>query len=183
MLLNTLIVLLLICAAAYLALRAWSRRQRRQLGLRRGRVEAADDSRLGSATLRSERLGLVARPDHVLDIDGMHIPVEQKPSAHRVWPSHRLQVTAQCALLEETFGVRPTHAVLVLANEQQEHVPFTPELEKELLETMQHMREILESGEAPGPCWSRGKCAGCGYRQICWGAEEPSDANTPGRRC
>src|SRR5947208_2204889 len=105
MLFGTLIILVLICTATYLALRAWSRRQRLQLGLHHGRVEAADDSRLRSATLRSERLGLVARPDHVLDIDGMRIPVEQKPSAQRVWPSHTLQVSAQCALLKETFGV------------------------------------------------------------------------------
>lgn len=173
MLLETLIILLLACAATYVAVEAWSRRQRRRLGLRRGRIESADDSRLGSATLRSERLGLVARPDHVLDIGGMRIPVEQKPSAQRIWPSHTLQVGAQCALLAETFGVRPTHAVLVLANSQQERVPFTPELEQRLTETMQRMREILEAGEAPGPCWSRGKCASCGYRQICWGTETP----------
>lgn len=168
MLLLTLIVLLLICTATYLVLETWSRRQRRVLGLHSGRVEAADDSRLGSPTLRSERLGLVARPDHVLNIGRMRIPVEQKPSAQRVWPSHTLQVSAQCALLEETFGVRPTHALLVLANGQQEEVPFTPEAEQHLLETMARMREILESGEAPGPCWSRGKCESCGYRQICW---------------
>jgi CRISPR-associated exonuclease Cas4 len=164
------VILLLLCTAMYVALVVWSSRQRRRLGLRGGRVTAADDSRLGSPTLRSERLGLVARPDHVLEVDGMHIPVEQKPSARRVWPSHTLQVSAQCALLEEAFGVRPSHAVLVLANDRQQRVPFTPELEQQLLGTMQRMRDILESGEAPGPCWSRGKCAGCGYRQICWGS-------------
>ena len=34
----------------------------------------------------------------------MRIPVEQKPSAHRVWPSHTLQVSAQCALVERPLG-------------------------------------------------------------------------------
>jgi CRISPR-associated protein Cas4 len=121
-------------------------------------------------------LGLVARPDHVLELGGMRIPVEQKPSAHRVWRSHTLQVSAQCALLEETFGQRPSHGVLVLANGQQERVAFTPELEGELMQTMQRMRRILESQDAPGPCWSRRKCGSCGFRQICWGAggEAPS---------
>ena len=171
MLLATLIFLLLVCAATYVGTAVWSSRQRRRLGLGRGRVTAADDSRLGSATLRSERLGLVARPDHVLDVGRMRIPVEQKPSAQRVWPSHTLQVSAQCALLEEVSGVRPSHAVLVLANGLQQQVPFTPELEQHLRDTMQRMRGILETGEAPGPCWSRGKCAGCGYRRICWDPE------------
>jgi CRISPR-associated exonuclease Cas4 len=179
MLMLTLVGLLVLCAAGYVALSVWARRERRQLGLQRGRIEAADDSRLGSATLRSEQLGLVARPDHVLDVGGMRIPVEQKPSAQRVWRSHALQVAAQCALLEETAGVRPTHGVVVLANAQQEQVAFTPELERDLTDTMQRMREILESGESPGPRWSRGKCAGCGYRQICWGSELASGSAEP----
>jgi CRISPR-associated protein Cas4 len=168
-----LLILLLVCSAAYVALSAWSRRQRRQLGLLPGRIKAADDSRLGSATLRSERLGLAARPDHVVEIGSMRVPVEQKPSAQRVWPSHTLQVAAQCALLEETSGVRPSHGVLVLANAHQERVPFTPGLERELAQTMDRMRDILESGHAPGQCWSRAKCGACGYRQICWGADLP----------
>lgn len=173
------LILLLVCSAAYVALSAWSRRQRRKLGLQRGRIRAADDSRLGSATLRSERLGLAARPDHVLEIGGMRIPVEQKPSARRVWPSHTLQVAAQCALLEETSGVRPSHGVLVLANARQEQVTFTPELERELTETMDRMRNIVDSGHAPGPCWSRAKCGACGYRQICWGADPPGGSAAP----
>src|SRR6266542_5917074 len=112
-LLELVTVLLLICACAYAWLGIWISHQRRHLGLNGGRVESADDSRLGSPTVRSEQLGLVARPDHVLDVDGMRVPVEQKPSAQRAWPSHVLQVSAQCMLLEEASGVRPTHGVLV----------------------------------------------------------------------
>jgi CRISPR-associated exonuclease Cas4 len=171
-LLELAIVLVFICACGYAGLGMWTSQQRRRLGLAGGRVRAADDSRLGSATLRSERLGLVARPDHVLEVDGMRIPVEQKPSARRVWPSHELQVAAQCALLEEGSGARPTHAVLVLANGRQERVLFTSELEDQLAETMRRMREMLESNVAPGPCWSRAKCMACGYRQVCWGDEQ-----------
>ena len=109
----------------------------------------------------------------------MLIPVEQKPSAQRVWPSHTLQVATQCALLAETSGVRPSHGVLVLADARQEQVPFTPELERQLTETTHRMREILASGEAPGPCWSRAKCAACGYRQICWGKDLPVASAAP----
>ncbi|HEY1293608.1 MAG TPA: CRISPR-associated protein Cas4 [Chloroflexota bacterium] len=171
MLLELVIVLLFICACGYAGLGMWTSQQRRRFGLAGGRVHSADDSRLGSPTLRSERLGLVARPDHVLEVNGMRIPVEQKPSARRVWPSHELQVAAQCALLEEASGARPTHAVLVLADGRQERVLFTSELEDQLAGTMRRMRQALESNEAPGPCWSRAKCLACGYRQICWGAE------------
>jgi CRISPR-associated protein Cas4 len=165
--------LFLSCAVTSVALAAWTRQERQRLGLRGGRILAADDSRFGSPTLRSERLGLAARPDHVLELGGMRIPVEQKPSAQRVWPSHALQVSAQCALLEEVSGVRPSHAVVVLAKGQHERVAFTPQLEQQLFGTMQRMREILDSREAPGPCWSRGRCTSCGYRQICWGVDTP----------
>jgi CRISPR-associated exonuclease Cas4 len=102
----------------------------------------------------------------------MRIPVEQKPSALRVWRSHLLQVSAQCMLLEETSGVRPTHGVLVLANAQQQQVPFTADLEDDLVQTMTRMRRVLGLNEAPGPCWSRGKCTSCGFRQVCWGMDD-----------
>jgi CRISPR-associated exonuclease Cas4 len=170
LLLLLLVVLVLISAAAYVGLGAWASRERRQLGLGERRVESADDSQLGSPTLRSERLGLVARPDHVLEADGTRIPLEQKPYARRVWPSHVLQVAAQCAVLEDTWDTRPPHGVVLLAGGAQEQVAFTPELEQRLLETMQEMRQILATDQAPGPCWSRGKCAACGFREICWGA-------------
>src|SRR5262249_24795619 len=147
-------VLLLICACAYAGLSTWSSRQRGRLGLKAGQIQLADDSRLGSPTLRSERLGVVARPDHVLNGNGGGIRVEYKPSWHRIWPSHRLQVAAQCVLLEETSGVRPTHGVLVLANGRQELVPFTPELDAELDQAVQRMRQILESPDAAEPCWT-----------------------------
>ena len=62
----------------------------------------------------------------------------QKPSAQRVWPSHTLQVSAQCALLEEVSGVRPSHAVLVLANGLQQQVPF-------LLENQLLLGELLDT--------------------------------------
>jgi CRISPR/Cas system-associated exonuclease Cas4 (RecB family) len=85
-------------------------------------------------------------------------------------------------LLEETYGVRPTHGVLVLAKGRQELVPFTIELEAELEQAVQRMRQILESPEATEPCWSPGKCGSCGYRELCWGpdlAPRSSPAPTP----
>ena len=43
------------------------------------------------------------------------IPVEQKPSARRLQPSHILQVAAQCLLVEEAYGVRPPYGVVALS--------------------------------------------------------------------
>src|SRR5687768_16125792 len=84
-------------------------RRRRRLGLERGTIVAADDARLPVPTLRSDRLGLVGRPDHLVRSRGYVIPVEQKPSARRVHDSHVLQLAAQCLLVQERYGVRPPY--------------------------------------------------------------------------
>jgi CRISPR-associated exonuclease Cas4 len=138
------------------------------LGIADGEIVGADDSVLGSATLRSERLGPVGRCDHLLAVRGAYVPIEQKPSTGRLYASHMLQVGALCLLIEDVYGVRPPYGVVVLADGTQERVPFTPELEQRVLQTRAEMRNILTTGEWPGPRWVPSKCHGCGYRQVCW---------------
>ena len=152
----------------YLVLGRWERHQRTRLGLDEGTVVAADDSRLGAPTLRSDRLGLVGRPDHLLRSGHALIPVEQKPRARRVQPSHVMQVAAQCLLVEEVYGVRPPYGVVVLAEGVQQRVPFTPTLERRLLETMAEMRTLLAADTEPGPRWVASKCRACSYVTACW---------------
>jgi CRISPR-associated protein Cas4 len=157
------IALLLYVLVSQAALRA-----RSALGLTDGSVIAADDSRPGSPALRSERLGLVGRPDHLLRIGDVIIPVEQKPRATRAQPSHVMQVAAQCALVQEAYGVRPPYGVLVLAGGVQQRIPFTSALECRLLETMAEMRALLADEMEPGRIWVPRKCQPCGYRETCW---------------
>jgi hypothetical protein len=94
----------LLCLALllYLALGRLLRRKRKSVGLHAGRLIAGDDSRLHSPTLRSSRLGLIGRPDHLLQFGRVVIPVEQKPHARHVQPSHVMQVAAQCIQLTRT---------------------------------------------------------------------------------
>ena len=114
----TAVVLLLAAVVlAYVALGAFQRRRRTSIGLSGSTVVAADDSRLGSPTLLSQRLRLVGRPDQLVRIGGQLIPVEQKPRAWRVHDSHVLQVAAECLLVSEVYGIRPPYGLLVLATE------------------------------------------------------------------
>jgi len=163
-----LILLLVLAIAAYVLLGRWGRRQRVRIGLPIGDIVAADDSALASLTLRSERLGLVGRPDHLLRSGGQLIPVEQKPRSNRLQPSHVMQVAAQCALVHEVYGVRPAYGVLVLAGGAQERVPFTPEIERRLHQTMNQMRMLLENDVEPGPRRVSAKCRACGFVGTCW---------------
>ena len=102
-----LILLIALAIVAYVLLGRWDHRQRARIGLPPASIVAADDTALTSPSLRSEQLGLVGRPDHLLRSGGQLIPVEQKPRSRRMHPSHVMQVAAQCALVHEVYGVRP----------------------------------------------------------------------------
>jgi CRISPR-associated exonuclease Cas4 len=164
-----LVVLLLGAVLLYAAIAYWSRRERAALGIRNGAIVAADDSALGAPTLRSERYGLVGRPDQLVRRDGKLIPVEQKPTARRAQPSHVLQVAAQCLLVQEVYGLRPPYGLLVLAGGVQTRVPFTAELEQRLLAMMEQMHSELRTDSEPGARWVAAKCQACGFNETCWG--------------
>ena len=161
-------VLLCLALLLYLAVGRLLRQERVSVGLHGGRIIAADDSRLRSPTLRSSRLGLVGRPDHLLQFDRVVIPVEQKPHARRVQPSHVMQVAAQCALVQEAYSVRPPYGLLVLAGGVQKRIHFTPALEQQLVHTMAEMRALLANDVEPGPTWVAPKCHACGFHDTCW---------------
>ena len=167
------IILLLVAAVLlYVRLSHRVRRERTVLGLKNEVIVSADDSTQGMPTLRSKRYGLVGRPDQLIRMAQMLIPVEQKPTARRMQQSHMLQLAAQCLLVHQVYGVRPSHGLLVLAGGKEERVEFTPALEGRLLRTMTQMRALLRADAEPGPRWIAAKCRPCGYRETSWGSFE-----------
>ncbi len=166
-----LLAFLIVAAMTYLVLARWSRARRATLGLGEGDIISADDSIIRAPTLRSERLGLVGRCDHLLKVNGAYVPVEQKPTAHRLQQSHILQVGALCLLVQDIHGVRPPYGIVVLADGSQERVTFSQELERGVVRTMAEMRRIIATGEPPGQRWVAPKCRVCGYFPVCWGDE------------
>jgi CRISPR-associated exonuclease Cas4 len=168
---------LAVAVAAYLPLVRWSRNRRRVFGIAEGKIVSADDSLVRAPTLRSERLGLVGRCDHLLRVTDAYFPLEQKPSARRLQQSHILQVGALCLLVQDVYGVRPPYGVVVLADGSQARVTFSEELERGVVRTMAEMRRILATGEPPGPRWVGAKCRACGYHPVCWGEEADQAAD------
>jgi CRISPR-associated exonuclease Cas4 len=166
-----LLVVLALALAAYVLLRRWTRHRRARLGIAGRAIVAADDSLIRAPILRSERLGLVGRCDHLVRVGDAYVPVEQKPSAKRLQPSHVMQVGALCLLVQEAYGVRPPYGVVVLAGGAQERVAFSEALERGVLRTVADMRRVLATGAPPGPRWAAAKCRACGYRPVCLGDE------------
>ncbi|RME38279.1 MAG: CRISPR-associated protein Cas4 [Thermoflexia bacterium] len=162
------IILLLVLVG--LALLWLARRLRARTGLPPGRIVATDVGpwRRLDRPLLSRRHHLVGRPDYIV-ADGMDlIPVEVKSARApaRPYDSHVLQLAAYCLLVAETSGHRPPYGLLRYADRTFQ-IPYTRELEDELLALLEEMREALERGDAPRHHRNARRCQACGYREVC----------------
>ncbi len=114
--------------AAVLAvfLGAWLQRAGTGMRLRRG-LGSGKTISLDNLTLRSHRLGLVGRPDRLVNGGGTIVPEEWK-SSQRPRPWHRAQLGVYFLLTEDRLGVRPPHGFIVCGNGERHRVENTDEL-------------------------------------------------------
>ncbi|MBC7227459.1 MAG: CRISPR-associated protein Cas4 [Thermoflexales bacterium] len=164
------LALILLLVLVGLVLLWLARRLRARSGLPAGRVVAAD---VGSwqrldRPLFSRRHGLTGRPDYIVADGADLIPVEVKSARAptRPYTSHILQLAAYCLLVAETSGRRPPYGILRYADRTFQ-IPYTRELEEQLLEILEEMRGDLAAGDAPRRHRDPRRCAACGYRDVC----------------
>lgn len=140
-----------------------SSKSRRLRGFTAGTTHSLDDE-----TLISGRLGLVGRPDRLVRQGETIIPEEWKPSAKRVYPSHRLQLGTYFLLVEQRFGVRPPFGVVVIRDGQRVEVRNTEGLRAEVLAIAGRIREHRERLETEiAVRQPAAKCRACGQRGNC----------------
>ena len=102
------------------------------------KVIAVDDPAFGGMpTMVSDRWGLTGRPDELRRLpDGTIIPVEIKscrsPRSGVPYPSHRAQLLAYCALVEETYGRAPPYGVLCYGDGTEVRVAWNAKAKSEL---------------------------------------------------
>jgi CRISPR-associated exonuclease Cas4 len=139
-------------------------------GLPQGRVIYSDTGgwkRL-EQPLYSDEFLLTGKPDYLV-VDGKEIiPVEVKSgrAPAQPYPSHVLQLAAYCLLVEEHYRRRPPYGIIKYGDSAFE-VDYTPQLEQELLFTLDDMREDLAEGDAPRNHDEAHRCRVCGHRQHC----------------
>lgn len=138
------------------------------LGARRNRGFVAGETvALDNETLVSERLGLIGRPDRIVR-RGRHVIPEEWKSAKRLQDSHRLQLGVYLLLVEERYGVRPPHGVVILGDGSRVKVKNTEALRSEVLGIARNIRErrenLREEIRVKPPAW---KCRVCGQRSHC----------------
>ncbi len=153
-------------AVVGVALAAWALRaliQRRDDNAR-GRLVAVDACR--PATLRSERYGLVGRPDELRRLrDGRIVPVEFKSRStppRGPTPSHVVQVRAYCLLVEEATGVTPPYGVLRYSDGEF-RVRWDDRAREELLSVRDELLRPYDGRATP----SRARCARCPWFGGC----------------
>jgi CRISPR-associated exonuclease Cas4 len=159
----TLIALALLLLAGAIVLR-------RRSGLPWGRVSAEDMAagRTLQRPLVSRRLGLVGKPDYILERGRAQIPVEVKPGRRAATPyaSDLMQLAAYCVLIEETSGAAPPYGLLRYA-EQTFRMPYTASVRERVLAVLDEMYALLEADDAARSHDDARRCAGCGFQATC----------------
>lgn len=149
----------------------WQASQKRKaLGLPAGRIIYVDEGSWNplEQPLYDPELGLVGKPDYLVDDGETIIPVEVKSSriVNQPYDSHIFQLAAYCVLVQHQHGKRPRYGILKYPNRVYA-VDFTPQLEQSLLDLIEEMhskekgKTISRSHESPE------RCNRCGYRGTC----------------
>ncbi len=145
---------------------------RTESGLPAGRLIYADtyptDWHPPARPLYSPTYNLVGKPDYLVRTAQGVIPVEIKSTDAPDLPylGHLLQLAAYGLLVEETTGQRPPRGLLKYADALYE-VDFTPELRRELLDTLAEMGQTRLAENVPRSHAQPAKCRSCGWRYVC----------------
>ena len=131
-----------------------------------GKIEYIDMA--GSKAFKSEKHGLIGRPDYVIKMEDKVIPVEEKKGRTPQGPlfSHILQVAAYCLLIEESTGKAPPYG-LIKYPEHEHEIDYNEDLKKVLLGKLSEMRKIMDTGEAHRNHNRPGKCRTCSRNAAC----------------
>jgi CRISPR-associated exonuclease Cas4 len=161
----------LLLLAAGLVLLFRSRRARQETGLPPGEVIYQDTLRTETAVLEplfSRTFHLAGKPDYLVEEGGEIVPVEVKTgrAPARPYESHVMQLAAYCLLVSDIYGRRPTHGVIRYAD-RQFTLPYTVEVEDELLRVMDAMRFDVSATNVHRSHEQAGRCMACSFRYTC----------------
>ncbi len=142
----------------------------RRTGLPPGRVVYADTRAWQECPrpLYASAINLAGKPDYVVQKWQYIIPVEVKscPAPREPYRSHVLQLAAYCLLVQETYQKRPPFG-LIHYPERTFSIPYTKELQDELLDTIEWMRQDWQDRIAERNHDDPLRCRVCGFAEDC----------------
>lgn len=154
--------------ALALLLLIWAVRMRATTGLPWAPVVYRDtDSWRPERPLMARNLGLVGKPDYLMQVRGRLIPVEVKPSrmASQPYESDLMQLAAYCLLVEETTGEAPPYGLLRYA-ERTFRLRYTSQVRADVLVLLDNMRAALDD-QCDRNHDDHFRCRGCGFFDQC----------------
>jgi CRISPR-associated exonuclease Cas4 len=167
---------LLFFALLGIALAVWwlARRSQARTGLPSGRLVYADTThwRPVERPLFSRTYRLTGRPDYLVWRGPEVIPVEIKSGRaprDKPYTSHVLQLAAYCLLVEEAYGLRPPHGIIVYSDDANRacEVDYTSVLEEQLISILDKMRCAAAASDVPRDHNEAVRCRACSYRMSC----------------
>jgi len=147
-----------------------ARRKRIAIGLPAGRVIYADTRAWGPVEqpIYDPELGLVGKPDYLVEDRGRIIPVEVKSSHIQGAPydAHIFQLAVYCLLVQRQLGKRPSYGILHYPNRTYA-IDYTPHLEEAVLQLISEIHSQEKRKDLPRSHESPQRCSRCGYRSVC----------------
>ncbi len=147
----------------------WALRMRRGTGLPWVPVSYQDTGgRTPEKPLMARKLGLVGKPDYLIEVRGQTVPVEVKPGrrAERPYESDLMQLAAYCVLVEETSGAAPPYGLLRYAT-RTFRLDYTEQLRDDVLALLDEMRDALGDVDCERSHDEARRCLGCGFFEQC----------------
>lgn len=155
---------------AAIALFWFSGRRRQALGLPEGRVLYSDTGlrREVLEPLYADDLGLVGRPDYLVESKEGLVPVEVKSgrTPSKPFDSHIYQLAAYCVLVQRNYRKRPPYGIIRYP-QRSFAVEFTKELENQVRGLIDDMRSALEMSEMHRSHEQARRCTSCGFGELC----------------
>jgi CRISPR-associated exonuclease Cas4 len=147
-----------------------STRQRAQAGLPGGRLIYTDTGVWGRVEkpLVAEDIGLVGKPDYLVQDGEAIIPVEVKSGRAPAAPydSHIFQLAAYCLLVHKHYGKRPPYGILHYSG-RDFAIDYTATLEAALLDRLAEIRRDEGRRDVPRSHEEAARCRKCGFRDVC----------------
>jgi CRISPR-associated exonuclease Cas4 len=122
-----------------------------------------------SLPLYSETYGLTGKADVVEFLpNGTPYPIEYKHGPRRAHQHDELQLAAQAICLEEMTGRPVTKgAIYHHSSHRRREVEISSELRRQVIETADAIRRMLENSKPLQPTEDRSRCRGCSLYDLC----------------
>ena len=144
--------------------------QQKEAGLPGGRIIYSDTRNWGKVEkpLYFSELELTGKPDYLVEQNGRIIPVEDKSgrAPDAPYDSHIFQLAAYCLLVEKNYDTRPPYGIIHYENKDFA-IDYTRELEDALTDLLVEMKRDVHKRDVPRSHEQAGRCARCGYRNVC----------------